>query len=263
MFQLEQLTTPLNAQEKGGITPYTALQYSTVQVPRYVKAPALAPPSAVLTIPGTPIPKTPTKEHESDEELSEVGEDEADMTFEPSLRCDVLIYRRVKGEVCGRANTLARYQEINKLVSTCSLISINGIAINLSAPAPYRWDVQLKRATAWDRVLDSDRGGRLDRRFIACRRTDDDQTKCRRRTLYHWQEREGHQLSAHGPCAVSRWVRYRLMVNLFNLMRLSHNSVKVENCVLSRQTRVAEGATLKDCESRPGAEIIAKGAGEE
>jgi hypothetical protein len=130
LFQLEQPTTPSNAQEKGGITHYTALQYSTAQIPRYVKAPALAPPSAVLTIPGTPIPKTPTKEHESDEESSEVGEDEADMAFEPSLRCDVLIYRRVKGEVCGRANTLARYQEINKLVRSCNLISTNGILKN-------------------------------------------------------------------------------------------------------------------------------------
>jgi len=138
------------------------------------KAPALAPPAAVLTIPGTPIPKTPAKEHESDEELSEVGEGEADMTFDPSLRCDVLIYRRVKGEVYGQANTLARYQEINQLVSTCSLILINGIAINLSAPAPHSWDVQLKRATAWDRVLDSDRRRRFDRKLIACRRTDDD-----------------------------------------------------------------------------------------
>ena len=132
MFQLEQPTTPYNAQEKGGITPYTALQYSTAQIPRYVKAPALAPPSAVLTIPGTPIPKTPTKEHESDEESTEVGEDEPDMAFEPSLRCDVLIYHRIKGEVCGRANTLARYQEINRLVRTCNLISAKDIFINLS-----------------------------------------------------------------------------------------------------------------------------------
>lgn len=121
MFQLEQPTTPSNAQEKGGITPYTAIQYSTAHVPRYVKAPALAPPSAILTIPGTPIAKTPTKDHESDEESTEVGEDEADTAFEPSLRCDVLVYRRVKGEVCGRANTLARYQEINKSVSTCGV----------------------------------------------------------------------------------------------------------------------------------------------
>ena len=47
------------------------------------------------------------------------------MAFEPSLRCDVLIYHRVKGEVCGRTNTLARYQEMNKLVRTCNLISAN------------------------------------------------------------------------------------------------------------------------------------------
>lgn len=131
MFQLEQPTTPLNIQEKGGITSYTALQYSSAQIPRYVKVPALAPPSAALTIPGTPIPKTPTKERESDEESTEVGEDEADMAFEPSLRCDVLIYRRVKGEVCGRANTLARYQEMNKLVCTCNLILTDDIFINL------------------------------------------------------------------------------------------------------------------------------------
>ena len=49
------------------------------------------------------------------------------------------------------------------------------------------------------------------------------------------------------------------MNNLIDSLRLYLNSVKVENCVLSRQTRVAEGATLKDCESRPGAEVIAKG----
>jgi hypothetical protein len=53
------------------------------------------------------------------------------------------------------------------------------------------------------------------------------------------------------------------MNNSSGSLRLSLNSVKVENCVLSRQTRVAEGATLKDCESRPGAEVIAKGAREE
>ena len=50
------------------------------------------------------------------------------------------------------------------------------------------------------------------------------------------------------------------MNNSSDSLRLTLNSVKVENCVLSRQTRVAEGATLKDCESRPGAEVIAKGA---
>ena len=49
------------------------------------------------------------------------------------------------------------------------------------------------------------------------------------------------------------------MNNPFDSLRLSLNSVKVENCILSRQTRVAEGATLKDCESMPGAEVIAKG----
>jgi ADP-glucose pyrophosphorylase len=53
------------------------------------------------------------------------------------------------------------------------------------------------------------------------------------------------------------------MNNWPDSLRLCLNSVKVENCVLSRQTRVAEGATLKDCESRPGAEVIAKGAREE
>ena len=260
LFQLEQPTTPSNAHEKGGITNYTALQYSTAQVPRYVNAPALAPPSAVTTMPGTPIPKTPTKEQESDEESSELGEGETDMAFEPSLRCDVLIYRRVKGGVCGRANTLARYQEINKSVRSCSLVSVNGATINFMATAPLRWDVQPERTTAWRRPLGSDRRRCLDRRLIACRRTDDDQAKCRRRTLHHWQEREGRQLCANGPCAVSRRVRSSRMNNLFYSLSSSLHSVKVENCVLSRQTRVGEGATLKDCDSRPGAEVIAKGA---
>ena len=48
--------------------------------------------------------------------------------------------------------------------------------------------------------------------------------------------------------------------NPYSSLRYCLDSVKVENCVLSRQTRVAEGATLKDCESRPGAEVRAKGA---
>ena len=48
--------------------------------------------------------------------------------------------------------------------------------------------------------------------------------------------------------------------NTSSSLRYCLDSVKVENCVLSRQTRVAEGATLKDCESRPGAEVRAKGA---
>ena len=48
----------------------------------------------------------------------------------------------------------------------------------------------------------------------------------------------------------------------FGSLRSPRHSVKVENCILSRQTRVAEGATLKDCESRPGAEVIAKGVRE-
>jgi len=220
LFQLEQPTTPLNAQEKGGITPYTALQYSTAQVPRYVKTPALAPPSAVLTLPGTPIPKTPTKEHEGDEESTEIGEDEAGIAFEPSLRCDVLIYRRVKGEVCGRANTLARYQDINKSLLTDGMYNSKEPPPGVDPSAQIGGDVL---------IGDSSRIG--------------ERTTIKRSVV-----------GAH--CTIGKNVRVTNSV-LMDHVELA-DGVKVENCILSRQTRVAEGATLKDCESMPGAEVIAQ-----
>jgi len=115
----ESITTAENVQEKGSISLMTALQYSTTQLLEIKK-------TARVKRPQTPTTSTKASwgvTEDSSEENSERDSEEEDPVFVPSLRCGLIIQRRIKDEVCGRVNTLASYRELNQSVSLRQLLS--------------------------------------------------------------------------------------------------------------------------------------------
>lgn len=109
----ERVTTADNVQEKGSINYLTAYQYSTTQQLE-VKAGGRTRLSTSTAHVNTKIAWGNLPDE--GEESSEGGSEAEDPILVPSLRCGVVIHRIEKDGICGRANTLASYRELNQNV---------------------------------------------------------------------------------------------------------------------------------------------------
>lgn len=212
----QKVTTAENVQDKGEISVFTALQYSTTQELDFRTMSATIPARA----------RTPTNaqknawddEGSSTEEASEGDIDEDEPTFVPSLRCAFLVHKRSKdGVTCGRANNLSAYRELNQGLLKHSSLEPKGVRDGVDPKA------QISPNSAWEVSSRIGEGS-----IVAS--------------------------SAIGQhCVIGKQVRIVNSV-IMNHVELG-DGVRIENCILSSYTKVGEKTELKDCESTPGAEI--------